>query len=76
MRVCTTGYAGAEEKGHWEAGFQEDFMGNKAGRVGGKIGWGYLLSFLDPRLWWQLSPGTCKHDSVHTEVGWDGAPED
>jgi len=23
MRVCITGYAGAEDKGHWEAGFRK-----------------------------------------------------
>lgn len=40
MRVCTTGYAGAEDKGHWEAGFQEGFMGKKAGRIAGETGQG------------------------------------
>lgn len=40
MRVCTTGYAGAKDKGHWEAGFQEGFMGKKAGRIAGETGQG------------------------------------
>lgn len=45
MRVCTTVYAGAEDKGHWVAGFQEGFMGkNTAGQRARQVR-GYHLSF-------------------------------
>ena len=43
-------YAGAEDKGHWVAGFQEGFMGKNTGRAEGKTGQGLSPFFLDQRL--------------------------